>query len=576
MRPVLTLYLLLAACCGAQGQTLDPAAYIYPVRNLEKRLYSANFGEIRPGHFHAGVDIKTDGEEGKPVVAVGDGYISRIVLQAGGYGRAVYVTLDSGTTAVYGHLQRFRDDVEAYVREERYRRRSNSVNLTFAPETWPVKQGDVVAWSGDSGASGGPHVHYELRDTPTQRLYNPVREGVIRPDDDLPPRIVRLYYIEVDTLRGVPVHAAPERYDAVRTAQGAYRLTHDGPVEVGRRGYFVAEVTDRRNGVYNTFGIWRLTACVDERPYFEFRMDGFTYDISRCSDAVSCYPLQRGSRNEVIRLAQLAGAPDCFYPVMEERGLIRTAEGQLRRIRIEVEDDCGNRSRLSFTVRGCAGAFRAQADPAAVAVRPEAAATLRIADQAEARIPEGTLFEPLFVQPRHAEVTQPPKGVVLLSPAYRFFEPDTPLMRAVRVSIRTLVPRRLQLRTTMAVRIRSGSLASIGGSYADGAVTASTRSAGDLVAVADTLAPTLRPLFPEGADLTDAEGLRFRVSDNFSGIDTWTLHVDGEWVPCDRFPMKGTLVHFFDTPPAGRTHTVRLRVRDACGNTTRYEGTFYR
>lgn len=378
MRRILILLLLTAIASGVRGQQLDPKDYIYPLRDLKQRLYSANFGEIRPGHFHAGVDIKTDAEEGKPVVAVADGYVSRVALQAGGYGRAVYLTLRNGTTVVYGHLQRFRNDIERHVRRERYDRRSNGVNLWFSPEKWPVKQGDTVAYSGDSGSSGGPHLHYEIRDTETQRLYNPVREGIIRPKDEYPPRIVRLHYVEVDTVQGVPVRSAPESYAVVRTAAGRYALTHDGPVGAGRRGYFVAEVTDRRNDVWNTFGVWRVTVFADGVPCFEFRMDSFTYDISRCSDAVSCYPIQVASRNEAIRLAQLEGAPDSFYPAMAERGLIRTAEGQVRRIRIEAEDDCGNVSTLEFTVRGRAGEFRAEADTMAVALRPDRASVLRI------------------------------------------------------------------------------------------------------------------------------------------------------------------------------------------------------
>lgn len=356
MRRFLTVLLFSAIGAGAQAQRLDPGDYIYPIRDVA-RLYSANFGEMRPGHFHAGIDIKTDGAEGKPLVAVADGYVSRVSLAAGGYGRAVYLTLRNGTTAVYGHLQRFRDDIEEHVRQERTARRANGVNLFFGPGTWPVKQGDVIGFSGDSGSSMGPHLHFEIRDTPTQRLYNVVREGVIRPEDDLPPRIMRLHYVEVDTLQGVPVRSRMESYAVVREAEGRYRLTREEPVGAGRKGYFVAEVTDRRNGVHNTFGIWRVTASVDGVPYFEYRMDGFTHDLSRCCDAVSCYSLQPASRNEVIRLARLAGSPGCFYPVMEERGVVRTAEGQLRRIRIEAEDDCGNRSALEFTVRGRSESF---------------------------------------------------------------------------------------------------------------------------------------------------------------------------------------------------------------------------
>ena len=490
MRRFLTVLLFSAIGAGAQAQRLDPGDYIYPIRDVA-RLYSANFGEMRPGHFHAGIDIKTDGAEGKPLVAVADGYVSRVSLAAGGYGRAVYLTLRNGTTAVYGHLQRFRDDIEEHVRQERTARRANGVNLFFGPETWPVKQGDVIGFSGDSGSSMGPHLHFEIRDTPTQRLYNVVREGVIRPEDDLPPRIMRLHYVEVDTLQGVPVRSRMESYAVVREAEGRYRLTREEPVGAGRKGYFVAEVTDRR-------------------------------------------------------------------------------------IRIEAEDDCGNRSALEFTVRGRSESFRAEADTAAVALYPDRTSLVQVGREARASIPEGALYEPIFVKPERRETPQADSGVVVLSPAYRFLSPDTPLRHPAAVTVRTRVPRRLQFRTALAVRNRKGRLAWVGGSYANGAVTASTYATGDLVAVADTLAPAVRPLFAEGADLSKSESLRFRAADNFSGIASWTLRIDGEWVPCDRFPVKGTLVHFFDAPPQRRRHDVQLSVRDGCGNTAHFKGTFYR
>ena len=575
MRRLLAFLLFAAIDTGAQAQRLDPGDYIYPIRDVA-RLYAANFGEMRPAHFHAGIDIKTDGAEGKPLVAVADGYVSRVSLAAGGYGRAVYLTLRNGTTAVYGHLQRFRDDIEEHVRQERTARRANGVNLWFGPEAWPVKQGDVIGFSGNSGSSMGPHLHFEIRDTPTQRLYNVVREGVICPEDNLPPRIMRLHYVEVDTLQGVPVRSRMESYAVVREAEGRYRLTREEPVGVGRKGYFVAEVTDRRNGVNNTFGIWCVTASADGVPYFEYRMDGFTHDLSRCCDAVSCYPLQLGSRNEVIRLARLAGAPDCFYPTMEERGLVRTAEGQQRRIRIEAEDDCSNRSELEFTIRGRSESFRAEPDTAAVAVYPDRTSLLQVGREARISIPEGALYEPVFAKPERRETPQADSGVVVLSPAYRFLSPETPLRHAAAVTIRTHVPRPLQLQTVLAVRNRKGRLAHVGGTYANGAVTATTYATGDLTVLADTLPPSIRPLFTEGADLSKAEGLRFRVADNFSGIAAWTLRIDGEWVPCDRFPVKGTLVHFFDNPATRRKHEVQLSVRDGCGNTAHFRGIFYR
>lgn len=132
MRRLLISALLLCSA-PVSAQHLAPEDYIFPLRDVAG-LYSANFGEMRPNHFHSGIDIKTDGVTGKPVLATADGYISRIAVTPGGYGRAIYITHPNGTTSVYGHLSKFRDDIEKYVHEERYRTRRNSINL-YPPPT---------------------------------------------------------------------------------------------------------------------------------------------------------------------------------------------------------------------------------------------------------------------------------------------------------------------------------------------------------------------------------------------------------------------------------------------------------
>lgn len=577
MRHILTLLLLVCLCFEAEAQRLDPAGYIYPIRGVAK-LYSANFGEMRPGHFHGGIDIKTDGVEGKELVATADGYISRIVVTPSGYGRALYLTLDNGTTAVYGHLQRFRSDIDQYVQAERLGRRANSLDQSFGADKWPVKQDELIGYSGNSGSSMGPHLHFELRDTPSQRPINIVREGVIRPTDNLPPRILHIHYIEIDTVQndGVCAHTALESYSVASGADGRNHLTRPEPIGVGRKGYFIVDVSDRRNGVNNTFGIWRITASIDGQPYYEYRMDGFSFDQTRCCDAISYYPRQVTSRNEVFRLAQLAGAPDSFYSIMTDRGIIRTDEGQIRTVRIEAEDDCGNQSQIEFTIRGRAGAFRAEADTTATLLQADRTSVAALGREATLRVPAGALYESIYCRPESTPASSSDSSIVVLSPAYRFLDTTTPLRHPATLSIRASVPRSLHLRTVVASRSPKGRLSYVGGTYADGAVNASTRATGFLCLVADTLPPRVQPLFKPGADLSQAKSLRFRVSDNFSGIASYTLTIDGEWLPCDRLPMQGTLHHTFTTPATRQKHRVQLSVTDGCGNITRWEGSFLR
>ncbi len=578
MRRLFRLTLLFAALhLTAAAQTIDPSDYIYPIRDVAG-YYSANFGEMRPGHFHAGVDIKTEGVEGKPLVAVMDGYISRVVVQAGGYGRAVYITLKNGTTAVYGHLQRFTEQMEQHIRRERYRRTSNSVDLWFTPEQFPVRQGEVVGYSGNSGSSSGPHLHFELRNSSDQSLRNPVREGIITPHDSLPPRFMKLHYVEIDTLaNGIPMRSAYESYDVIRSASGGYRLTRNEPLPVGRKGYFIAEVTDRRNGVQNVFAVYRLKGWLDGIPYFEFRLDTFTFSLSRTCDAVSCYPMQLASRNEVIRMAQMEGAPDLFYPTLVERGLVRTAPNEQRTVEMEIEDDCGNRSHLRFEIVGREEHFIATppTDSLAVPMRINYAATLRADESFSAHIPKGALYDGMYLKAEAGIVPPVDTGTVVLTPAYRLFaDPRTPLFKPISVTLRAHVPKELQNKTVMAIRNRNGRAASAGGRYKGDGVTLSTRSVGDWFLAADTLAPTIRPQFNATSNLTGSKELRFRVGDNFTGVASWRLEIDGEWVPCDRYPSRGTLVWHIDRAPEGRSHRAVLTVRDGVGNEQRWEGSF--
>lgn len=574
MRRLLTLIITLLPISLWAQRLLNPSDYIYPVQEVA-RLYSANFGEIRPGHFHAGIDIKTDGVEGKPLVAVADGYISRIVVQAGGYGRAVYITLNNGQTVVYGHMKQFRSDLEQKVKAERYRRRSNSVDLWFTPTQYPVRQGDRIGLSGNSGSSGGPHLHFEIRDTKDQRLRNLVRERVIIPVDSLRPRFMKLHYVEIDTLNGVPIHAPMESYAVVREAEGQYRLTREEPLPVGRKGYFVAEVTDRRNGVHNTFAVWRLRGKMDGETFYEFQIDDFTHNLSRTCDAVSHYPLQLSSRNEVIRLAQLDGAPDHFFTAMRERGLIRSEAGIESCIELECEDDCGNISYLNFNIIGRDSSFRAKPIEQQK-IDNHRNQSLRL-DNFSLTIPEGALYESLYTEAEQGTLPKVDSGVVILSPAYRALPERTPLNKGVTVRIRTAVPDSLRLKAMIAVRNWRGRAALCGGKYSEGEVSVTTRTVGDWFVVADTLPPTIRTTYKRiGADFSRASRMTFKVADNFSGIASWRMTIDGEWVPCDRYPSQGTLVHHFDRERDGRRHRITLTVTDSAGNTTRWEGEIIR
>lgn len=559
------------------GQQLTPSDYIFPLKGVAG-YYSANFGEMRTNHFHSGIDFKTDGVEGKAVVAVADGWVSRIFLSPSGYGRALYITHPNGTTSVYGHLQRFTPEIERFVAEERLRTRSNRVDIPCGSARFLFRQGEEIGRSGNSGTSFGPHLHFEVRETATQRTLNTIAAGLYRPKDHIPPYIFRLHYVEVDTLRGVPVHAPCRTYEVEKVERERYRLKEEKPLPVGRNGYFVVEVSDRKDEVSNRYGVYRLQEFVDQELRVEYRMDGFSFDRTRYCNAVSFYPLQANSRNEVMRLVKMEGTPRDFYPTLVDRGVLSVEAGARHTLRLVAEDDCGNRSELRFQVVGKADAacFRARPDTLSPIIDRRYAFRHR-EDGLSVLIPRYALYEStLYHQRRLEQPLKADSSLVILSPLYRLLDATVPLHRPILVAIETFVPRELQKHVTLALRNRKGKLTALGGRYEQGAVEAEVSTLGDYFVAADTVAPTVRFPFASGADLRGKRSLTIRLSDNFSGIRHWAAYLDGAWIPFDYHPVReNATLALPDTLASGR-HRLRILVTDPCGNTADRTIEFFR
>ncbi len=560
------------------AQNLAPEAYCTPLKNVAG-YFSANFGEMRSNHFHSGIDFKTDGAEGKPVVAAADGYISRIFCSPGGYGRALYINHPNGTMSVYAHLQRFAPEIEAYFEQYRHQHKKNRVDIYCDSTLFRVRQGEEIARSGNTGGSFGPHLHFEIRDLKTGRTLNPIASRVIQPKDQIAPYLFRLHYVEADTVRGVPIHSSARSYEIEKSENKGYRLKQQEPVKVGRNGYFILEASDRKDDVSNTFGIYRLQALLDGECIFDYRMEGFRFDQTRYCNAVSYYPLQQGSRNEVLRLCRIDGNLRELYTELKNDGIISLAPSARGELRLIAEDDCGNRSEVCLTLTGKADeeCFRAKADTLSRVVDRQR--TFRHSeDNLHVTIPSGALYESIFYhQERSSKPLKRDTSIVVLSPTYRLLNSSIPLHKAIRVEIECFVPKELRGHVTLASRNRKGQLYRLGGEWENGRVCGSISSLGDLFVAADTVAPRIRPQFQEGQDLSRAKQLTFKVSDNFSGIASLTAFIDGSWHPVDYHPIRGTAsLDLGRIAPEARDHTLTLRLKDGCGNTAEWRGLFRR
>ncbi|MFR9648928.1 MAG: M23 family metallopeptidase [Rikenellaceae bacterium] len=556
------------------AQTLDyTPKYPFPVLDIKNIYYTANFGELRASHFHAGVDIKTEEVEGKRIISVDDGYVSRISHQSSGYGLALYVTHKDGTTAVYAHLQRFKDEISDYVDGERRRQKLHNINIYPPMNMFPVKKGEVIALSGNTGSSGGPHLHFEVRDA-AQRPLNPLLNRMLEAYDNLPPRLTKLHYIQVDTLAGVPHHSAIKSYSLTSSDGKNYSInTPEGAIAIGEKGYFSIEGVDIKNGVSNIFALTKVDGYIDDEHYFSYIMDGFSFERTRYRNGVAHYQLKDKSRYEVIRLAQIEGSTKEHYYRMINSGVIRSTPDSLRHLRITVEDDMGNTSTLKVNLKAEAQNFEATAPPLSEPVYYNRNYSFK-GDGLSVYIPKGSLYESDYFTYKKDSASSRPK-LSSLSDIYTVMERTTPLHSYITVSIQAEdIPEYLQSKCAIATTTKSGATLYLGGEWKNGAVTAKVRTLGDYFIVTDTAPPVIRSRFKSGANLSGYNYVSFNISDNLSGTRSYNATLDGEWIPLE---LTGRVLRYnFREEVDGEHHQIVITATDSCDNTTTHTYNFTR
>ena len=260
---------------------------MYPVQ--AKIALAANFGELRPNHYHMGLDCKTDQKQNARVVAAADGYIAHIRIEPSGFGRSIYINHPNGLTTLYGHLNDFFPELEKYVKEQQYKMESWLVFLDIPPDLFPVKQGQFIAFSGNTGGSQGPHLHFEIRDTKTDKVFNPSLFGFPIPDN-VPPTLIRLavYDRRISTYSQTPKLYVLKKINArLNDAVGQGKYIPASPIIITNtdRVSFGISAVDKYTGSYNPNGIYEAVLYNDDEPVVGFQLDNISYDETRYLNA---------------------------------------------------------------------------------------------------------------------------------------------------------------------------------------------------------------------------------------------------------------------------------------------------
>ena len=252
--------------------------FIWPV--MAKKALAANFGELRPNHYHMGLDCKTDQKENLHVVAAADGYIAKIKIEPYGFGRCIYINHPNGLTTLYAHLNDFYPELEKYVKEQQYKMESWKIFIDVPEGLLPVKKGQFIAYSGNTGGSQGPHTHFEIRDTKTDKVMNPLLFGFPLADN-IAPAILRLAVYD----RGTSTYEQSPRFIPVKKINGIYTTVPGQLLLNLDKVSFAITAYDRYSGSTNQNGIYEATLYNDDNPVVGFQLDSISYDETRYLNA---------------------------------------------------------------------------------------------------------------------------------------------------------------------------------------------------------------------------------------------------------------------------------------------------
>ncbi len=309
---------------------------------------AGSFGELRANHFHSGLDFKTNQRIGFPVHAAYDGYISRVRVQFGGFGQALYITHPNGYTTVYGHIEAFTAEIAKYIRNYQYKNQTYEADIAMPVGTYKVNKGDVVAVSGNRGASAGPHVHFEIRDTLTQETINPQLFGLTIPDQ-IPPTITA---IGIYHLNGNPFSdKTPKEFLAVIGANGNYHLTKPQVLNLSGNTGFGISVIDQNSASINRNGIYSLELKLDGATMYTFAVERFAFDQTHAINAYIDYPAFITARRWVQKCFILPGSRISLYPQSINRGIMAFNDDKIHEVEYVVKDIAGNTSTLTLKVQ---------------------------------------------------------------------------------------------------------------------------------------------------------------------------------------------------------------------------------
>lgn len=552
--PLWSLLVLLMAFSNLNGQKQYPKNYFSSP--LEVPLFlSGTFGELRTNHFHSGIDIKTQQKEGLNVLAAAKGAVVRIKVSPYGFGKALYVRHPNGYTTVYAHLQKFSDAIEEYVRSEQYRRESFAIELFPDASKFVFEKGEVIAYSGNTGGSGGPHLHFEIRDTRTEKIINPLLFG-FDVKDTRPPDFYELRSYEYDG----PHLVRDQEFALTRISQGVYKLKNNRVLEFAHPVAFGLRTYDRQDGTTNKNGVYNIVMRVGGKVFYDFRMETFAFGETRFINSHIDFAQKDCCRRTINKLHVEPNNELSVYGKNSD-GVLRMVKDSIYQVEIEVSDIHGNKSVLDLKMKSKGdGTPKGHVLETGSSVFRYGQTNFYKSENFELVLPEKALYKDAIFTYSESEACSK-----CLSPVFEVGSSRIPVHKYYTMKINAKDVKVKDPSKLCIVSLENGRIDDYeGGTYSNGYVTTRTRMFGSFALAIDSVPPKITAVnFKNGSNVRKLGGLKIKIGDALSGIEHYSVRLDGRWILFEYDAKRSLLYAPMEEIAAGSgRHILEVRVVD--------------
>ncbi len=538
---------------------------------------SGSFGELRANHFHSGIDIKPTRSGNEPIFAAADGYVARIRTQEGGYGQSVYIAHPNGFTTVYGHLNAFSSDILAFLRKKQYATERFEQDLTLQPTDIPIQQGQQIATMGNRGHSFGQHLHFEIRETESEKTLNPLLFG-FNVLDDVSPKFEGLKVYLLDDKKEV----IGTRYmSMVKKSANQYALAGDTLDVAAPNVAFALKASDRQGSNSGENGIFTLELLSDNVSKYHFKAERFGFDETRYLNAHIDYYEQHVRRTFYHRAFRLGGDRLSMYDSVQNNGVIAlqqatTTDSCCKKITLIASDVAGNTTTFSFIARAKPQSLVSASKPYTYLFPFTEESIIKPNDKAMFYFPKGCFYEDVYAR---FGVTPTEGGQY--AQTYQLHDVGTPVHYEFKIALKPQnLPDSLRSKAFIAYCTREdGRTYTCGGKWDnEGFLTAKNSRFGNFSIEVDQTPPTITAV-NFGEKMTKTSRLAFKIRDNIEGRPLrYRAEIDGKWILME-LDGKSDLLYcrFEDLPYPSNTeggHLLKITLTDDRENTRVFERSF--